>query len=215
MYIFLHLAIGNETTKGIEELVYKQRNHKPKSKSGGTRLFSSRSIIPHHSLVLPRRGHAPSNLPAQLRSQLRQLLSHGPIGLSELERCFALRFGKPLRVMHYGFYSIVEMLAAASDMITVRQTRMGSQLILKPDITTVKQMGSSTVALPKQSAGISTGVSTGAGKLIKLHNLCWVMFVLYHIHMCSGKTVRFSVLIFRKWAVLLFYHQTRDNNRSF
>ncbi|XP_053369485.1 tudor domain-containing protein 5 isoform X1 [Clarias gariepinus] len=165
-------AIGNETTKGIEELVYKQRNHKPKSKSGGTRLFSSRSIIPHHSPVLPRRGHAPSNLPAQLRSQLRQLLSHGPIGLSELERCFALRFGKPLRVMHYGFYSIVEMLAAASDMITVRQTRMGSQLILKPDITTVKQMGSSTVALPKQSAGISTGVSTGAVRESpKLHDI--------------------------------------------
>ncbi|KAF5898559.1 tudor domain-containing protein 5 [Clarias magur] len=155
-------AIGDETTRGVEELVFKQRNHKPKSKSGGTRSFSSRSLSLQHSPVLPRRGHAPSNLPAQLRSQLRQLLSHGPIGLSELERCFALRFGKPLCVMHYGFYSIVEMLAAASDMITVRQTRMGSQLILKHDITTVKKICSSTVALPKQSEGISTRVSTGA-----------------------------------------------------
>ncbi|XP_026768295.3 tudor domain-containing protein 5 [Pangasianodon hypophthalmus] len=150
-------AIGDETTRGIEELVSRQRNHKhkPKSKSGSTGLFSSRSLHHQHSFVLPRRGHAPPALPAQLRSQLRQLLTHGPIGLSELERCYAVRFGRPLYVMHYGFYSIAEMLAAASDMIAVRQTRVGSQLILKTEITPVKQMLNSTAALPKQSAGIS------------------------------------------------------------
>ncbi|XP_060797328.1 tudor domain-containing protein 5 [Neoarius graeffei] len=156
-------AIGDETTRGIEELVSKQRTHrhKTKSQSGSTDLFSSRSIRHQHSFVLPRRGHAPPALPAQLRSQLKQLLTTGPIRLSELERCYAVRFGRPLYVMDYGFYSIVEMLAAASDMITVRQTRMGSQLMLKPEITPVKQMFGSTAALPKQPAGISR-VSTNS-----------------------------------------------------
>lgn len=168
VYILLLLAIGDETTRGIEELVSKQRTHrhKTKSQSGSTDLFSSRSIHHQHSFVLPRRGHAPPALPAQLRSQLKQLLTTGPIRLSELERCYAVRFGRPLYVMDYGFYSIVEMLAAASDMITVRQTRMGSQLMLKPEITPVKQMFGSIAALPKQPAGISR-VSTNSGELIK------------------------------------------------
>lgn len=165
--VFLFIAIGDKTTRGIEELVSKQRNCKPRSKSkwGSTGWFRSHSLHHQHSFVLPHRGHAPPALPAQLRSQLRQLLTHGPIRLSELERCYAVRFGRPLYVMHYGFYSIAEMLAAASDLITVKQTRMGSQLILKTEITPVKQMLSSTAALPKQSAGISR-VSTTSGELI-------------------------------------------------
>ncbi|XP_047666388.1 tudor domain-containing protein 5 isoform X2 [Tachysurus fulvidraco] len=155
-------AIGNETTRGIEELVSKQRNHKhkPKPKSGYTGLFSSHSHH-KHSFFLARRGHAPPAVHAPLRSQLRQLLAHGPVRLSDLERCYAIHFGKPLNVMHYGFYSIAEMLAATSDMITVKQTRMGSQLILKTEITQVKRKLSSTAALPKQSAGISR-VSTSS-----------------------------------------------------
>ncbi|XP_017332863.1 tudor domain-containing protein 5 isoform X1 [Ictalurus punctatus] len=161
-------AIGDETTRGIEELVSKQQNHrhKTKSKSGNTGLFSSRSRYQQHSFVLPRRGHAPLVLPAQLRSQLRQLLTHGPIGLSELEMRYAIRFGRSLNVAHYGFYSIAEMLAAASDMITVRQTRIGSQLVLKTEVTQVKQMLSSTAALPKQSAGISR-VFTNSAKVLR------------------------------------------------
>lgn len=179
MFIFLLLAIGNETTRGMEELVSKQRNHKhkPKPKSGGTGLFSSHSHH-QHSFFLARRGHAPPALHAQLRSQLRQLLAHGPVGLSDLERCYAIHVGKPLNVMHYGFYSIAEMLAAASDMITVKQTRMGSQLILKTEITPVKQKLSSTAALPKQSAGISR-VSTSSGEhWVCLAILCYII-VLY------------------------------------
>ncbi|KAK3561934.1 hypothetical protein QTP86_019057 [Hemibagrus guttatus] len=154
-------AIGDETTKGMEELVSKQRNnkHKPKLKSGGTGFFSSRSHH-QHSFIFARRGNAPPALPAQLRSQLRQLLAHGPIGLSDLERCYAVHFGRPLYVMNYGFYSIAELLAAASDMITVKQTRMGSQLILKTEITPVKQKLNNTDALPEQSAGISRASSS-------------------------------------------------------
>ncbi|TSK53700.1 Tudor domain-containing protein 5 [Bagarius yarrelli] len=130
-------AIGDETTKGIEELVSKQRNHNHKSK----RFINNQKLF-----VLPRRGHSPPALPAQLRSQLRQLLAHGSIGLSELEKCYAVRFGRPLNVMNYGFYSITEMLTAASDILTVRQTRMGSQLILKTEISSVKQKHNSTAA---------------------------------------------------------------------
>ncbi|KAF4083195.1 hypothetical protein AMELA_G00137250 [Ameiurus melas] len=161
-------AIGDETTRDIEELVSKQQthSHKTKSKGGVTGLSSSRSRYQQHSFVLPRRGHAPLVLPAQLRSQFRQLLTPGPIGLSELEMCYAVRFGRPLIVAHYGFYSIAEMLAAASDMITVRQTRIGSQLVLKTEVTQVKQMLNSTAALPKQSAGISK-VSTSSAKVLR------------------------------------------------
>lgn len=159
------LAIGDETTKGIKELVSKQRDNKPKLKRGGTSPFFPRSLQ-HHSFVLPRRCNASPALPAYLRSQLRQLLVDGPIGLSELERRYAARFSKRLCVMHYGFFSITEMLAAASDMITVRQTRMGSQLILKTEITPVKQKLNSTAACSKQSTGISK-VSTSSGKMIK------------------------------------------------
>lgn len=94
---------------------------------------------------------------------------------------YAIRFGRSLNVAHYGFYSIAEMLAAASDMITVRQTRIGSQLVLKTEVTQVKQMLSSTAALPKQSAGISR-VFTNSGKLIKFSVSGQMTFVFQHIH---------------------------------
>ncbi|XP_046714414.1 tudor domain-containing protein 5 isoform X2 [Silurus meridionalis] len=151
-------AIGNETTKGIEDLISKQKTCKPKHKfkSGGSGLLPSPSLHHQGSFVLPRRAHAPPALSAQLRSQLRQLLIHGPIGLSQLERCYSIRFGRPLCVAHYGFYSIAEMLAAASDMITVKQTRMGSQLILKTEHTPVRQMHNRSPALPKQATGTSS-----------------------------------------------------------
>lgn len=167
-HMFLLIAIGDKTTRGIEELVSKQRDTKSKFKpKRGSMGWSSSCFLRHQlSFVLPHRGHTPPSLPAQLRSQLRQLLIHGPIRLSELERSYAVRFGRPLSVMQYGFYSIAEMLTAASDMIMVKQTRMGSQLILKTEIKPVKQMLNSPAALPKQSAGISR-VSTSSGELIK------------------------------------------------
>ncbi|XP_035379179.1 tudor domain-containing protein 5 [Electrophorus electricus] len=123
-------AIGDETTKGIEELVSKQRDRKSRSSA---RKGASPSGYPSRQrpLALPRCGPAPPAIPAQLRSQLKRLLLHGPVGLSELEARYTACFGRPLQVTHYGFYSIAEMLAAASDLIAVRQSRTGSQLILK------------------------------------------------------------------------------------
>uniref|UniRef100_A0A3B4CW43 Tudor domain-containing protein 5 n=1 Tax=Pygocentrus nattereri TaxID=42514 RepID=A0A3B4CW43_PYGNA len=162
-------AIGDETTKGIEELVSKQRDHRPKSstKRSSVGIFPSRFPQHQHPFILPRRGRTPPALPAQLRTQLRQLLSHGPVGLSELETRYAGRFGRPLQVMHYGFFSIAEMLAAASDLITVRQTRMGSQLILKAALTPVKQMPTLAAAFSKKPAMISSSPTRPPGVLIK------------------------------------------------
>ncbi|KAI4899076.1 hypothetical protein NFI96_031206 [Prochilodus magdalenae] len=161
-------AIGDETTKGIEELVSKQRDHKPKSsmKSGSVGFFPSRYPQHQHSFVLPRRGYAPPALPAQLRTQLRQVLSRGPVRLSELEKRYAAYFGRPLQVMQYGFFSIAEMLAAASDFIVVRQTRAGSQLILKPVLTPIKQLPAQAAAFSKKS-GRTSDSPNRPGVLIK------------------------------------------------
>ncbi|KAJ7993231.1 hypothetical protein DPEC_G00270300 [Dallia pectoralis] len=124
-------AVADDATRGIVELVARQRSAK---KSPATR-HGMGSFSPRYQhqrrMVLPRRGHAPPALPAHLRSQLRQLLSRGSLGLSQLENAYFRCFGLPLRMSSYGFYSIAEMLAVAGDMITVTQGRTGSLLSLK------------------------------------------------------------------------------------
>ncbi|XP_030646963.1 tudor domain-containing protein 5 [Chanos chanos] len=132
-------AVGDETTKGIEELVSKQRSQKPKASYHRSRVGALSFHYPHGGPPVLSRRHTLPTLPAQLRSQLRQLLSHGPIGLSELETKYASQFGRPLQITQYGFYSVAEMLAAASDLIAVRQSRTGSQLLLRNTVAPVKQ----------------------------------------------------------------------------
>lgn len=134
-------AVADDTTRGIVELVAKQRSaKKTPAQRGGVGFFSPR-YQHHNPMVLPRRGRAPPALPAQLRAQLHQLLSHGAVGLSELETAFVRRFGFPLRVNNYGFYSIAEMLAAAADLVAVTQSRMGSQLSLRGAVVALRRTG--------------------------------------------------------------------------
>ncbi|CAL8255032.1 unnamed protein product [Merluccius merluccius] len=121
-------AVTNESTHGIEELVSRQRVTKPKKRGGYHRSFP-RPVAP---VILPRWGRAAHFLPAQLRAQLRQLLSQGPLRLSELESRYQQCFGRPLRCTDYGFYSVGDLLARMLDQdVSIQHTRLGSVLSLK------------------------------------------------------------------------------------
>ncbi|KAG2463734.1 TDRD5 protein, partial [Polypterus senegalus] len=120
-------GVGNDFTRGIEDLVAKQRP--PTRKTGR----NNRGCKMHNSTLprLHRRAKVTPALPAPLRSKLKQLLSSSPVLLSQLEDAFRSRFGHPLQVSHYGFYSIMEILQKMSDIVVVEQTRAGSLLCLK------------------------------------------------------------------------------------
>lgn len=148
---FLHcphifLAIPDESTKGIASLVAKQRrSHKVRNSmpKGRPSMCSGR---------VPYRGRVPPILPAVVKSELKDLLALSPVLLSDFEKAFARRFGRSFQYMQYGFLSMFEVLNAASDVISVEQTRAGSLLTLKKSVSEDKQRG------------------WPAGKLVSIHN---------------------------------------------
>ncbi|XP_059529583.1 tudor domain-containing protein 5 isoform X2 [Myotis daubentonii] len=133
-------AIPDESTRGIASLVAKQRSsHKVRNsmQKGRASVCSGSSF--HHRV--PYRGRVPPILPAVVKSELKDLLALSPVLLSDFEKAFAKRFGRSFQYMQYGFLSMFEVLNAASDVISVEQTRAGSLLMLKKSISEEKQRG--------------------------------------------------------------------------
>uniref|UniRef100_A0A8D2DGJ4 Tudor domain-containing protein 5 n=1 Tax=Sciurus vulgaris TaxID=55149 RepID=A0A8D2DGJ4_SCIVU len=132
-------AIPDESTKGIASLVAKQRSsHKVRSSmpKGRATVCSATS-----SGRVPYRGRVTPILPAVVKSELKDLLALSPVLLSDFEKAFAKRFGRSFQYVQYGFLSMFEVLNAASDVISVEQTRAGSLLKLKKSISMEKQRG--------------------------------------------------------------------------
>uniref|UniRef100_I3N228 Tudor domain-containing protein 5 n=1 Tax=Ictidomys tridecemlineatus TaxID=43179 RepID=I3N228_ICTTR len=128
-------AIPDESTKGIASLVAKQRSsHKVRSS-----MPKGRATV--CSGTMPYRGRVTPILPAVVKSELKDLLALSPVLLSDFEKAFAKRFGRSFQYVQYGFLSMFEVLNAASDVISVEQTRAGSLLKLKKSISVEKQRG--------------------------------------------------------------------------
>ncbi|XP_021538275.1 tudor domain-containing protein 5 isoform X3 [Neomonachus schauinslandi] len=133
-------AIPDESTKGIASLVAKQksshkvRNSEQKGRASVCSGPSSRRRVPY-------RGRVPPILPAVVKSELKDLLALSPVLLSDFEKAFVRRFGRSFQYVQYGFLSMFEVLNAASDVISVEQTRAGSLLMLKKSVSEEKQRG--------------------------------------------------------------------------
>ncbi|XP_055222816.2 tudor domain-containing protein 5 isoform X2 [Gorilla gorilla gorilla] len=133
-------AIPDESTKAIASLVAKQRSsHKVRNsmRKGRPSIYSG----PRSHRRVPYRGRVAPILPAVVKSELKDLLALSPVLLSDFEKAFAKRFGRSFQYMQYGFLSMFEVLNAASDVISVEQTRAGSLLMLKKSVTEEKPRG--------------------------------------------------------------------------
>ncbi|XP_019386471.1 PREDICTED: tudor domain-containing protein 5 isoform X2 [Crocodylus porosus] len=121
-------AIADEDTVRIANLVARQKN-KPKMRKATCRANSS--SFSSFGPSLPRRGQTPPVLPAVVKSELKDLLTLSPVLLSDFDEAFSRRFGRAFQYVRYGFFSMFEVLNAASEIIAVEQTRAGSLLTLK------------------------------------------------------------------------------------
>uniref|UniRef100_A0A673V1N5 Tudor domain-containing protein 5 n=1 Tax=Suricata suricatta TaxID=37032 RepID=A0A673V1N5_SURSU len=131
-------AIPDESTKGIASLVAKQRSN-PKVRNFMPRGRASICSGPSPHRRVPYRGRVPPILPAVVKSELKDLLALSPVLLSDFEKAFVRRFGRSFQYSQYGFLSMFEVLNAASDVISVEQTRAGSLLMLRKSISEEKQ----------------------------------------------------------------------------
>ena len=164
-------AIPDESTKGIASLVAKQRSsHKvrncmQKGRAGVCSGPSSRRRVPY-------RGRVPPILPAVVKSELKDLLALSPVLLSDFEKAFAKRFGRSFQYVQYGFLSMFEVLNAASDVISVEQTRAGSLLMLKKSVSEEKQRGWPA------SKHVSTGTYIANQQILEQLGYMYIMYVM-------------------------------------
>lgn len=131
-------AIADESTKRIASLVARQKSRSKPQHSKHNLNFSLPSTFcsqvplhPQHSLNLPRHGGGPPILPPVIKSELKEMLRFSPVLLSDFDKAFAQHFGRKFEFVRYGFFSMFEVLNAASDIIQIVQTRAGSLLTLK------------------------------------------------------------------------------------
>ncbi|XP_072416188.1 tudor domain-containing protein 5-like [Chiloscyllium punctatum] len=122
-------GVGNETTKGIEELVAKAKVSTKTKRN----LRKSRYELVQKQVFLPRRYNTKPILPALVKCELRELVASFPGGvlLSDFDKSFMKRYGRPFQYTRYGFYSLQEVLKAAADDIEIQQTRWGSLLLAR------------------------------------------------------------------------------------
>ncbi|XP_078096023.1 tudor domain-containing protein 5 [Mustelus asterias] len=122
-------GVGNETTKGIEDLMAKA---KVSSKTRHN-LRKTRYQFTQKQTFLPRRYNTTPVLPALVKCELRELVASFPGGilLSDFDRSFRKKYGRPFQYTRYGFYSLQEVLKAAGDDLEIQQTRQGSLLLLR------------------------------------------------------------------------------------
>ncbi|XP_048465554.1 tudor domain-containing protein 5-like isoform X2 [Rhincodon typus] len=120
-------GIGNETTKGIEELVAKAKVSAKTKRN----VRKTRAELMQKQAFLPRRYNTTPILPALVKCELRELVASFPGGvlLSDFDKSFMKRYGRPFQYTRYGFYSLQEVLKAAGDDIEIQQTRRGSLLL--------------------------------------------------------------------------------------
>ncbi|XP_069761274.1 tudor domain-containing protein 5 isoform X2 [Narcine bancroftii] len=122
-------GIGDETTKGIEELVAKA-----KVSSKTKRNFrKTRCKLVQIKAILPRRCNTTPVLPALVKCKLQDLLASFPCGvlLSDFDQSFLKKYGRPFQYTQYGFYSLQEVFKAISEDVMIQQTKQGSLLLLK------------------------------------------------------------------------------------
>ncbi|XP_067859837.1 tudor domain-containing protein 5 [Heptranchias perlo] len=122
-------GVGNETTKGIEELVAKAKVSSKTKRN----LRKTRFELTQKQAFLPRRCNTTPILPALVKCELRELVASFPGGvlLSDFDKSFVKKYGRPFQYTRYGFYSLQEVLRAAADDLEIQQTRRGSLLLLR------------------------------------------------------------------------------------
>ncbi|XP_072769223.1 tudor domain-containing protein 5-like [Nerophis lumbriciformis] len=82
----------------------------------------------------PRHSFAFYILSKSFKAQLRDLLSHGPIWVSDLQSCYQRHFGGPLRSFKFGYYTIDKLLESVSDMIYFQLNNMGAIITLRENV---------------------------------------------------------------------------------